>query len=323
MNYHDRLPGNRPDGWEFLCNSQSLKDFSAIGVLPAGQIPVVATQIFNSWLEREFHAQMSYLCKNIDLRYNTAHPDIVPNASAVVVAALPYGKGIETKGIWRYIARYARGRDYHRTMKRKLKLLVSSIQSQFPKASCRVFVDSAPIMERSLALMAGLGTIGKNGAIIVEGVGPSVILGEIVCTNVPVPSLIAPNTVLDLCGDCTLCVDACPTQAIVDRATVDARRCLSYWSIETPKSPSGIISSNFSQIFGCDICTSVCPHNQDVESSLEKATSSIPLPLSLTELLRSDEQMIQKALCGTAMHRTGAAKLKDNTIIVLKNKRSE
>lgn len=321
-NHYQQLPGYRPAGWEFLCNTRYLKGFVAMGVLPAGPIPHIAAAKFNSWVEQDYHASMSYMRKKIDIRYNFAHPNILPSASAVVVAAIPYGKGVESSGIWKHVAKFARGRDYHKTMKKKLKQLAECIKNQFPKAVCRIFVDSAPIMERTVALLAGLGTLGKNGAILVDGVGPSVLLGEIVCANVPCPPLSAiPTSIFTRCGNCTLCIDACPTNAIVAPGTIDARRCLSYWSIEAPSTPSGVVASNLIQIFGCDICTSVCPHNVESMSSLEAATSHVEMPQTLTELLRLDEPMIKEVLYGTALCRTGVEKLKDNARVLLENMR--
>lgn len=320
-NQRRQLPGYRPKEWEFLCNSRYLNDFVAIGVLPAGPVPHLAAAKLNSWTQQEYHASMSYMRKKINVRYNCAHPDILPNASTVVVAAIPYGQGIEKSGIWKHIAKFARGRDYHKTMKNKLKQLAECIKNQFPKAVCRIFVDSAPLMERTLALLAGLGTLGKNGAVLVDGVGPSVLLGEIVCANVPCPPLLAPPSIFSRCGECTLCIDACPTNAIVAPGTIDSRRCLSYWSIEAPEMPSGAVASNLTQIFGCDICTSVCPHNVENISSLEAATSLVEMPQTLNELLRLDEHMIKEALYGTALCRTGVEKLKGNARVVLDNMR--
>ncbi len=266
---------------------------------------------------------MSYLFKNIKLRNNTAHTKILQNASAVVVAALSIGSGRESEGLWRYVAKYARGRDYHKTMKKKLRRLADTIRAVYPSVVYRIFVDSAPLMERTLALMAGLGSLGKNGSILIENVGPSVLLGEIVCANVPVPTSSPLPMAFERCDECTVCMDSCPTGAIIEPAIVDASKCLSYWSIEEKEAPPKAVSRHFKQIFGCDICTTVCPLSNSAESALETATSPHHLPLTLRDFLQTDDNIIEKMLHGTALRRAGPEKLKQTAQFIIANKRIE
>ena len=260
------------------------------------------------------------MANKTNIRGNSADQKLHPHTSAIVVAAMPYGDGRVTDGIWRYVARHARGRDYHKTMKKRLKELAATILQLYPTATCRIFVDSGPVMERSLALLSGLGDIGKNGALIVRGIGPKVLLGEIFLGGVPTPlGLHVPEQPFQICGTCTECIEACPTGAIVAPGLIDARRCLSFWTIESDASVlPNTISAKISTIFGCDVCTAICPMNEPRSTELEAPTSSFPLPLSLEEFLTRSNESLKASLRGTALYRTGVHNLKRNAAVVFK-----
>ena len=243
------LPGHVPAAWEFLRPAARDLGFVAIGLAPAAPVAKDATARYIDWITNGHSATLAYLSKHMDLRFDPTHPLILQDATAIVVTAFPYGQGGQQQGIWKWVAAHARARDYHRTIKKRLKKLAVLISDRFPSSSARVFVDSAPVMERTWALSAGIGTLGKNGALMVPFIGPRVLLGEIVCTSVPGPPQPPPTpTAFQLCGECSLCIDNCPTGALFAPATVDCRRCLSYWTIEHPqgflprRSPHGPIS---------------------------------------------------------------------------------
>lgn len=313
------LPGYRPQGWEFLDNTPKKLGFSAVGVTAAGPLPPPAVKYYHNWLGNHYNASMLYMAKKTSIRENTADQKLLCHTSAIVVVAMPYGNGRVKDGIWRYVARHARGRDYHKTMKKRLKQLAETILQYYPTATCRIFVDSAPVMERSLALLSGLGNIGKNGALIVRGIGPRVLLGEIFLAGVPSPlEPYVPERPFQICKTCTKCIEACPTGAIVAPGFIDARRCLSFWTVESDASSfPNEISAKTSTIFGCDLCTTVCPMNGPVSTELEAPTSAIPVPLSLEELLTLSNESVKASLQGTALYRTGVHNLKRNAAIVI------
>lgn len=160
-----------------------------------------------------------------------------------------------------FVAHYARGRDYHKVLKKRCHRLAGAIRDVAPEFEGRCFVDTAPLMERGLARLAGLGWIGRNGCLIVPGLGSYVLLAEIVCNLHLVPD----EPTEAGCGDCRLCVEACPTGACSGEVLVDARKCLSYLTVEH----RGEIAPPYraamgARVFGCDTCQVVCPHNRDL-----------------------------------------------------------
>jgi epoxyqueuosine reductase len=319
-------PGHKPEGWGFLGNLSDTLGFSAIGVIPAGPLSLDATVRYHQWLKNGYHADMSYLAKhNAVIRQDSANKNLLKEATAVVVVAMPYGHGAVQNGVWRYVARHARGRDYHKTLKQKLKALAAGIKHHFPDIAYRVFVDSAPLMERSLALMAGLGTIGKNGALIVKNIGPCVLLGEIICSGVPMPSPPpSPPPPFEVCQSCNLCIMNCPTHAIVAPGVVDAGSCLSYWTIEAKAQYlSEQISHKINSIFGCDICTAICPFNQTTQGGVEAPTSDVPVPETLKSLIETETHRLEAAFSGTAIRRTGVRQIKRNAAYLLAKERTD
>ncbi len=218
----------------------------------------------NNWLERDFHGEMDYMQRHGSRRSRPAelHPgtirvisvrmDYLPETSTEVEALLKQ----PDKGV---ISRYALGRDYHKLMRKRLQKLADRIEQSTGPFGYRVFVDSAPVLEKALAEKAGLGWIGKHSNLINQKTGSWFFLGEIY-TDLPLP-IDQPAT--EHCGTCTQCMDICPTQAIVAPYQVDARRCISYLTIEL----RGSIPEEFrrlmgNRIYGCDDCQMVCPWNR-------------------------------------------------------------
>jgi epoxyqueuosine reductase len=263
-----------------------------------------------SWLDNNFHGNMQYMENHRDMRLDPTH--LVPGAKTVISLAFnyyPFDKNEENSpplpadspktrttqneiNEKPLIAKYAWGDDYHRVIKDKLFVLMDSIKSLEPEFEGRAFVDSAPVMERQWAVRAGLGWIGKNSLLLRKGVGSFFFLAEIIGNLELQPD--APQT--DHCGECTACIDACPTNAIVQPQVIDSRRCISYLTIEdkswpnrsasvnTPEQPvsaaadllvtvedstktrttseSSPVLNTGAWAYGCDVCQDVCPWNR-------------------------------------------------------------
>ena len=211
------------------------------------------------WLAENMNGNMGYMANHFEKRLN---PGKIEEGAKSVISVLinyfPSRKQADPTAP--EISKYAYGRDYHFVVKEKLKSLLIFIQSELSPCRGRAFVDSAPIMERSLAKAAGLGWIGKHSLLINKYFGSYVFIGELIidlelACDLPFTS--------DHCGTCTRCIDACPTQAIVADRVVDARKCISYHTIENKEEvPISIREKLENHIFGCDICQDVCPWNK-------------------------------------------------------------
>lgn len=214
---------------------------------------------FDDWLARDYHGDMAYLARNKELRLN---PDLlVPGAKSIICLAYNYYNPNEINKAIPKIAMYARGKDYHKVLKKKLKSLWTEIKKQVnDKATGRYFVDSAPVMERQWAEIAGLGWMGKNTLLINPKIGSYFFLAEIISDI----ELVADDPIKDHCGTCTRCIDACPTQAIDEKGYVlKANQCISYFTIESKSDiPDRFKADIEGWLFGCDICQQVCPWNR-------------------------------------------------------------
>jgi len=213
------------------------------------------------WLEKDFHGTMQWLGKEPEKR---ANPNLLfPEAKSIVVVALNYYtpheyEESETKG---KISRYAWGDDYHDVLKEKLRDLLAWIKTEIPEAEGKICVDTAPIMDKAWAVRAGLGWLGKHSNLITKEYGSWVFLGEILLNlELEYDTEIEP----DHCGTCTLCLEACPTGAIVAPQIVDSNKCLSYATIElrSAELPLEIVENLNGWFYGCDICQDVCPWNR-------------------------------------------------------------
>ncbi len=210
---------------------------------------------YQNWINSGYNANMSYLERNSDLRNSPSL--LVENAKTVITVILNYytDKQLDNPDI--SISRYAYGNDYHYVMKNKLGELVDKLKEIHPSINARVFTDSAPVYERYFALESGIGFIGKNTCLITPKFGSWVFIGEIITdieTEYDKPS--EKN-----CGSCSICLDSCPTGALSAKG-LDANKCISYHTIENKDDiPESISSKIDNQVFGCDICQNVCPHN--------------------------------------------------------------
>ena len=218
---------------------------------------------FLDWLEKGFHGEMDYMARHGTKRSRPA--DLLPGTVRVICARMDYlpaenpGLSLLAKPDSAYISRYALGRDYHKTLRKKLTQLGERISNQIAQHGYRAFVDSAPVLEKALAEQAGLGWIGKHTLLLDRSAGSWFFLGEIY-TDLPLP---VDTPVAAHCGRCSACIDICPTRAIVAPYQLDARLCISYLTIELRGGiPLELRSRIGNRVFGCDDCQLICPWNR-------------------------------------------------------------
>lgn len=231
--------------------------FSFCGVSKAEFLEDEAPKL-EEWLKNGFHGKMGYMENHFDKRLDPTL--LVPNAKSVVSLAYNYyPKQKNQSENQPKIAKYAYGQDYHFVIKDKLKIFVHQLEEQIGKVEGRVFVDSAPVLERVWAEKSGIGWIGKNSLVLNKSMGSFFFLAEIISDLELIPD--AP--VRDYCGTCTACIDACPTNAIPAPFTIDSNKCISYLTIELKEEiPKEFESKTENWAFGCDICQDVCPWNR-------------------------------------------------------------
>ena len=232
--------------------------FDACGIAEAQPLDDEAKRL-EVWLANGQHASMAYMARNFEKRVDPRK--LVPDAKRVVTVLYSYWQGgvhAEDAG---KISRYAWGDDYHQVMKERLYELYSWLEGEVKTLSGRVFVDSAPVMDKVWAQRSGLGWIAKSTNLINPRIGSWFFIGTLI---IDVPLACDNPAMYDHCGSCTRCIDACPTDAIYQPYAVDANRCISYWTIEHrgDSLPEEIISQQKDWIFGCDICQDVCPWNK-------------------------------------------------------------
>lgn len=243
---------------EFIKQEALKLGFTACGIALAEKLSG-HEQPLKSWLAEGMHGAMGYMGNHLEKRLEPRL--LVPGARSVVVVAMNYLPQIFQHPKSSYIvSKYAYGKDYHFIVKEKLHRLSEIFKERLPAHEGRVFTDSAPLLERAWAVKAGLGWTGKNGCLIIPRKGSFFFLGELI-TNIELqPDLPFEK---DFCGNCTRCLEACPTGALVSAGKLDARKCISYLTIELkipiPESFRGKLRG---RIFGCDICQDVCPHNR-------------------------------------------------------------
>ena len=274
------------------------------------------------WLAQGLYGTMDWMARHGDLR---ARPqDLTPGTVRVVSVGLDYGQDNEAAwatladGSRAYVARYALGRDYHKLMRRRLQQLADRIAAEAGPFGYRVFVDSAPVLERALARNAGLGWIGKHTCLIDKDGGSWFFLGEIY-VDIPLP-VDVPATAH--CGTCTRCIDICPTRAITAPQRLDARRCISYLTIEHDGPiPLELRAPIGNRIFGCDDCQLVCPWNKFARRTDEpdfRARNDLDRA-SLAELFAWSEDEFLQRTEGSAIRRTGHARWLRNIAVALGN----
>lgn len=275
------------------------------------------------WIEKGFHGEMDYMAKHGTKR--TRPDELIPNTIRVISARLDYLPP-KTKDSWQvmedgdqaFISRYALGRDYHKVMRQKLQKLCNQIQAATQAVEYRAFTDSAPVLEVALAEKSGLGWRGKHTLLINKDHGSWFFLGEIY-TNLPLP-IDKPTT--NHCGTCSACIDICPTKAITAPYEVDARRCISYLTIELKSAiPVEFRSLIGNRVYGCDDCQLTCPWNKFAETTEEDdfhVRHGLD-DISLIDCFSWTEEQFKQKMAGSAIYRIGYEQWLRNIAVGLGN----
>jgi epoxyqueuosine reductase len=262
----------------FIKTSAKNLGFNFCGVAKAVKLDEDARRL-EAWLHNAMHGSMHYMENYFDLRVDPTL--LVPDAKSVITLLLNYFPSEQQQKEAPKISKYAYGRDYHEIIKEKLNQLLSLLKEKIGAIHGRGFVDSAPILERSWAQRSGLGWIGKNGNLITKQQGSFFFIATLITDlEVAYDDVFAK----DYCGTCTKCIDACPTNAILDNKIIDGSRCISYFTIELKDMliPNEMKDKFENWMFGCDICQDVCPWNRFSKPTTETSFTPIPEVLNLT-----------------------------------------
>lgn len=279
---------------------------------------------YKAWIDNEMHADMEYLKSHLDVKENPKLKwDWVKSAIVLTKDYVSHPKSAEyLKGL--RTALYSKGEDYHFWFLQELSALASQLKERYPNHQFLPWTDSGPILERDLAYQAGIGWVGKNTCLIHPKKGSLFFLGEIL-TDLEIP--IAQLTVPDFCGTCQKCIDICPTKALKPKQ-LDARLCISYWTIESKKVPDENLRPQLKDwFFGCDLCQTVCPWNQKnhTEDLKSQTVSMLKTNADTVETLRwilnSSHKEIERTLYGAPLLRARGFGLKRNALIVIANQR--
>ena len=301
--------------------------FAAVGVAPASQ----STQAdhLSRWLDAGKHSTMEFMTKDVALRLDPRGH--LPDTRAFLMVMDAYASREDASGVGKseaplghgVVARYARGRNYHEVMKKRLHALADTLRVKYPGSDFRSFVDTAPVLERELAMLAGLGWQAKNTMLIHPKLGSYVLLAG-AATNLPLVATAVADRVTDACGSCTRCIDACPTNALSVRE-LDARKCISYLTIERQEPIASELHAKIGPwVYGCDICQEVCPHNSPREAGVVGAKpreqyEATRSSFDLLEVMRWDEDSRRQAFVNSAMKRAPLVVMRRNAIIAAAN----
>ena len=294
--------------------------FQAVGITGLNLGPAEAR--LNAWIEAGHHGEMQWMARHGTRRSRPA--ELVPGTVTIISARMdcrPPATSAEAvlgEPTLGYVARYALGRDYHRLMRRRLQRLADRVAGAIGPFGYRVFVDSAPVLEKPLAERAGLGWIGKHTNLVCRRAGSWFLLGEIF-TDLPLP---CDSPAADHCGRCTACIDACPTGAIIGPYRLDARRCISYLTIELQGSiPAGLRPLIGNRVYGCDDCQLACPWNRFARLSTEAdflPRHRLDAPL-LVDLFAWTEAEFLARSAGGPIRRLGHTRWLRNVAVALGN----
>jgi epoxyqueuosine reductase len=295
--------------------SEALKlGFTKVGIARAEALDEEAKRL-REWLNRGYHSTMDWMERNFEKR--TDPRNIVPNAKSVICVAINYytpqqHSNDPSAG---KISRYAWGDDYHDIVTKTLKMLWSWMKKEFPGIEGRYYVDTGPVMDKVWAERAGIGWIGKHTNVLTQDIGSWIFLGEIITTL----ELEYDEPATDHCGTCSLCIEACPTNAIVEPYVVDSNKCISYLTIEHRDEIDPTLGEKFENwIYGCDICQDVCPWNQkfSVETTEEPfAPRESNVAPRLDEWKEMTQAEFTRQFKGSAIKRTKLEGLKRNVAL--------
>jgi epoxyqueuosine reductase len=298
--------------------------FDRAGV--AALAPLEHGEAYLRWLSRGDQAGMGYMERRRETRIDPSK--VFPGARSALCVALQYhplqGEDGERRAepagdLWRRVARYARGADYHELMTARLKILEARVRESFPGCDTRRYVDTGPVLERELAARAGLGAVGKNTMLLHSEAGSWFLLGELFLSLDLAPD----QPLADLCGSCTRCLEACPTGALAEPYRLDSNRCISYWTIEhrgaMPAAARRLVGG---WVFGCDVCQEVCPWNEAPQAAVhpEMELPAERAELDLARLLRLPREEYVARFRGSAMKRAKLAGLQRNAAVAMGNR---
>lgn len=288
--------------------------FDFCGISRAQMLDNEARNLEN-WLNKGYQGKMAYMENHFEKRVNPQL--LVPGAKSVISLLFNYFPEEDLSESPLKISKYAYGKDYHFVIKDKLKNFLKEIQVQIGQVEGRVFVDSAPVLDRAWAAKSGLGWIGKNAMLINKRKGSFYFIAELILDL----ELEYDTPTTDHCGTCTACIDACPTDAIVDNKVIDSNKCISYLTIELKEEvPSHFKEQMEGWIFGCDICQDVCPWNKF--SVIHQMSDFQPHPqlksLHQNEWEELTEEIFKNIFKKSAVKRAGYMKLKE-TISIIKD----
>jgi epoxyqueuosine reductase len=285
--------------------------FDRCGIAEAGPLDPGPLR---DWLAAGHAAGMAYMKENVEERLDPGK--LMPGARSVVAVAINYYRPDppSTPGT-PHIARYARGRDYHLFLRRKVRKLRRRLLALAPGARVHPSVDTSPVMEKAWAERAGIGWVGKNGTLLTEEFGSYVLLGALVTDLRLTPD--APHP--ERCGSCSRCLPACPTGALLGDGKLDSRRCIAYWTIETREAiPVELREACADWTFGCDICQEVCPWNREAVTTQRSDFDPHPLTaLRCSELARLSPERHATLAVGSPLRRPGLTGLRRNAVLNL------
>jgi epoxyqueuosine reductase len=294
--------------------------FDVVGVAPAQGSPEL--DFYEHWLAAGYAGEMQYLVRSREQRQDLQK--VVPGARSVVVCGLNYDTDYSYSTAQHdpargWIARYAWGHDYHTVLQEKLKQLQQFVATLVPEESAsKLYVDTGPVVERVYAKYAGLGWFGKNTCLLNKRLGSWILLGELILT---IP-LEYDSPALDHCGTCTRCIEACPTDALLEPYVLDAQRCISYLTIELKGSIAEELRHQIGQhVFGCDICQDVCPWNRQRHFTADPGLQPRPLQVHppLEELARLSSTAFKQRFRHTALERPKRRGVLRNVCVAMGN----
>lgn len=295
--------------------------FDVVGVARADAPLTVDHDRYRAFVEAGMHGVMGYVAENAEARRRLDTSDILPGAKSVVCLGRRYARAAAAEErdppLAQGIARYARGQDYHVFLRKKLRKLAAYVRTLGPGVEARAFLDTEPILERAWAARAGLGFVGKNGLLITPGQGSYLLLGEVVTTLALVPD----TPMAERCGSCTRCLDACPTAAFPAPFVLDARRCISYWTIEQPDAPPEDLRAAIGEhLFGCDACQEACPFNRTAPPAEDRVAPFRPLDrwadLDLADLVALPADRWDEVASGSPLFRARRSGVARNAALV-------
>ena len=263
----------------FIKSTAKFLGFDYCGIAKAEKLNEDAKRL-ESWLNKGFNGKMQYMENYFDLRIDPSR--LVSGAKSVITLLLNYYPEVQQPNEVPQVSKYAYGQDYHDVIKQKLIIFLNLIKQEIGEVNGRGFADSAPVLERSWALKSGLGWIAKNGNLINKNSGSFFFIATLI---VDLELQYDNPFVKDYCGTCTRCIDACPTDAILDNKVIDGSKCISYFTIELKDMllPEEMKGNFANKMFGCDICQDVCPWNKFSKPTKELAFTPLPEILNFSK----------------------------------------